>query len=58
MSVRAEEVRRAVEGGRIPAYVYGCTPNNMAKPNEWMDVEEYLHTVRTHARAAAAYLGR
>ena len=42
----------------IPAYVYGCTPNNMAKPNEWVDVEEYLHTVRTHALAAAAYLGR
>lgn len=40
----------------IPAYVYGCTPNNMAKADEWVDVEEYLHVVRTHALAAASYL--
>ena len=41
----------------VPAYVYGCTPNNMAKADEWVDIEEYLHVVRTHALAAAAYLG-
>jgi len=40
----------------VPAYVYGCTPNNMAKPDEWVDVEEYLHIVRTHVVAAAMYL--
>src|SRR5215470_19074454 len=40
----------------VPAYVYGCTPNNMAKPDEWVAIEEYLHIVRTHALAAAAYL--
>jgi succinyl-diaminopimelate desuccinylase len=40
----------------VPAYVYGCTPNNMAKPDEWVDVEEYLHVVRTHVLAASAYL--
>lgn len=40
----------------IPAYVYGCAPNNMAKPNEWVDVDEYLHIARTHAIAAATYL--
>jgi hypothetical protein len=28
----------------------------MAKPDEWVDVEEFLHVVRTHALAAAAYL--
>ena len=39
-----------------PAYVYGCTPNNMAKPDEWVAIEEYLHVVRTHAIAAATYL--
>lgn len=39
-----------------PAYVYGCTPTNMAKPDESVDVEEFLHIVRTHALAAAAYL--
>ena len=42
----------------VPAYVYGCTPNNMAKPDEWVDIEEYLHIVRTHALAAAAFLSR
>jgi succinyl-diaminopimelate desuccinylase len=40
----------------VPAYIYGCTPNNMAKADEWVDIEEYLHVVRTHALAAATYL--
>jgi succinyl-diaminopimelate desuccinylase len=40
----------------VPAYVYGCTPNNMAKPDEWVDIEEYLHIVRTHVLSAATYL--
>jgi succinyl-diaminopimelate desuccinylase len=40
----------------VPGYVYGCTPNNMAKPDEWVGIEEYLHIVRTHALAAASYL--
>jgi succinyl-diaminopimelate desuccinylase len=40
----------------VPGYVYGCTPNNMAKPDEWVAIEEYLHIVRTHALAAAEYL--
>ena len=41
----------------VPAYIYGCTPNNMAKADEWVDIEEYLHVVRVHALAAADYLG-
>jgi succinyl-diaminopimelate desuccinylase len=40
----------------VPGYVYGCTPTNMAKPDEWVAIEEYLHIVRTHALAAAAFL--
>lgn len=40
----------------VPAYICGCTPNNMAKADEWIDIEEFLHVVRTHAVAAAAYL--
>jgi succinyl-diaminopimelate desuccinylase len=40
----------------VPAYVYGCTPNNMAKPDEWVDIEEYFHVLRTHVLAAATYL--
>ena len=42
----------------VPGYVYGCTPTNMAKPDEWVAIDEYLHIVRTHALAAAAYLSR
>lgn len=40
----------------VPGYVYGCNPNNMAKPDEWVAIDEYLHIVRTHALAAAEYL--
>ena len=40
----------------VPAYVYGCTPNNMAKGNEWIAIDEYLHVLRTHVLAAATYL--
>jgi len=40
----------------VPGYVYGCAPNNMAKPDEWVAIEEYLHIVRTHVLAAAEYL--
>ena len=39
-----------------PAYVYGCQPNNMARPDEWVEIEEYLHVVKTHALAAVRYL--
>jgi len=28
----------------------------MAKANEYVDVEEFLHVLRTHTLAAAAYL--
>lgn len=41
----------------VPAFLYGCSPNNMAKPDEWVDVDEYLHVVRSHALAAAAFMG-
>ena len=40
----------------VPAYVYGCTPNNMAKGDEWIAIDEYLHVLRTHVLAAATYL--
>lgn len=42
----------------IPAYYYGCTPNGMAKADEAVSIEEYLHMVRTHTLAAARYLAR
>ena len=40
----------------VPAYVYGCTPNNMAKGDEWIAIDEYLHVLRAHVLAAATYL--
>lgn len=40
----------------VPAYVYGCRPTNMAKADEQVEIEEFLHIVRTHALAAATYL--
>ncbi len=40
----------------VPSYVYGCSPTGMAKPDEYVAVDEFLHIVRTHALAAAAYL--
>jgi succinyl-diaminopimelate desuccinylase len=42
----------------VPAYLYGCAPNNMAKPDEWVDVEGYLHVVRAQALAAAAFISQ
>jgi succinyl-diaminopimelate desuccinylase len=40
----------------VPAYVYGGRPTNMAKADEQVEIEEYLHVVRTRVLAAAAYL--
>ena len=40
----------------VPAYVYGCKATNMARPDEYVELEEYFHVIRTHALAAAAYL--
>jgi hypothetical protein len=28
----------------------------MAKPDEWVSIEEYLHVLRTHVLATATYL--
>ena len=42
----------------IPAYVYGPFPHGMAGANEHVDIEDFLHVVRTHVLAAYRYLGR
>ena len=57
VSLGASDAKHWRDAG-VPAYLYGCAPNNMAKPDEWVDVEDYLHIVRTHALAAAAFLSR
>ncbi|MCP5075185.1 MAG: M20 family metallopeptidase, partial [Rhodobacteraceae bacterium] len=40
----------------VPAYVYGPFPANMGAADEYVDVEEYLHIVRTHVLSAYDYL--
>lgn len=39
-----------------PSYVYGCKPDGMAQADESVEIEEYLHIVRTHSLACLAYL--
>lgn len=40
----------------VPAYVYGPYPHGMGSHDEHVDIEEFLHVVRTHALSAWAYL--
>lgn len=42
----------------IPTCVYGPYPYGMGSYDEHVDVEEYLHIVRTHVLAAYAYMTR
>jgi succinyl-diaminopimelate desuccinylase len=40
----------------IPAAVYGPNPNNMGAPDEYVAIDELLHTVKTHVLTAWDYL--
>ena len=40
----------------IPAYVYGPAPRNMGAADEHVEIEEFLHVVRTHVLSAYDYL--
>lgn len=42
----------------VPAYVYGPPPHGMGTADEHVEVEEFLHIVRTHALSAYDYLSR
>ena len=42
----------------VPAYVYGPFPHGMGSINEHVDIEEFLHIVRTHVLSAYDYLTR
>lgn len=42
----------------IPAYVYGPYPHGMGSHDEHVDIEEFLHVVRTHVLSAYDYLSR
>ncbi len=37
---------------RVPAYVYGPSPEGLGGPDEGVKVDEFLHVVRTHAISA------
>jgi len=40
----------------VPAYVYGPSPHNMGSRNEYVEVEEFIHIVKTHVLSAYDYL--
>ena len=42
----------------VPAYVYGPYPHGMGSHDEHVDIEEFLHVVRTHVLSAFDYLSR
>jgi len=42
----------------VPAYVYGPPPANMGSFDEYVDIEDFLHVVRTHVLSAYDYLSR
>lgn len=41
----------------IPGYVYGVSPTGMASSDERVQIDEWLHIVRTHLLSAYDYLG-
>ncbi|MBI3709444.1 MAG: M20/M25/M40 family metallo-hydrolase [Proteobacteria bacterium] len=42
----------------VPAYVYGPSPASMGGPDEHVEIDEFLHVVRTHVLSAYDYLSR
>ena len=40
----------------VPAYVYGPIPNGMGSWDEYVEIEDFLHIVRTHVLSAYDYL--
>lgn len=54
-SVGGSDCRLWRERG-IPAYVFGTTPHNIAAPNEWTSIEDFMQVVRVHTLSAYEYL--
>ncbi len=42
----------------IPAYIYGPTPTGTGGVNEFVEIEEFMHVIRTHALSAIDFLSR
>lgn len=47
---------RLWRGLGIPAFVYGITPFNVAMADEYVDIEEVFHVLKTHTLSAFGYL--
>jgi succinyl-diaminopimelate desuccinylase len=47
---------RLWRGLGIPAFVYGITPFNVAMADEYVDIEEVFHVLKTHTLSAFDYL--
>jgi succinyl-diaminopimelate desuccinylase len=43
---------------KVPAYVYGPHPSGMGGADEHVEIDEYLHVLRTHLLSAYDYLTR
>jgi succinyl-diaminopimelate desuccinylase len=42
----------------VPAYIYGPYPYGMGQKDEYVDIEDFLHVVRTHVLSSFDYLSR
>ncbi len=40
----------------IPAYIYGPTPHGVGRSDEYVEIDDFLHVVRTHVLSAYDYL--
>lgn len=47
---------RLWRGRGVPAFVYGPSPRTMGSPDERIEIEEFLHVLRTHVLSAYDYL--
>jgi succinyl-diaminopimelate desuccinylase len=54
-SVGGSDCRLWRERG-IPAFDFGTSPHNIAAPNEWTSVEDFMQVVRVHTLSAYQYL--
>lgn len=57
ISMGASDARLWRQRG-VPAYIYGPYPYGMGQKDEYVDIEDFLHVVRTHVLSAFDYLSR
>lgn len=42
----------------VPTVIYGPTSHGMAEPDEYIEIDDYLNTIRVHAATAVDYLNQ